>query len=107
MKHSVVNYLPATFLFLFFCPFLAGPLQAQAPPTEPQAQATHRTARISDVRGNLALRGEDEDDFSYAERNTVTRAHDTLWTSEESYGEIELEGGTWLRLAADTKLEIR
>jgi hypothetical protein len=67
----------------------------------------YRTARVSDVRGHLTVRGEDEDDVSYVERNAVIRGGDTVWTAEETRAEIELERGSWIRLAEDTKIEIR
>lgn len=67
----------------------------------------YRSARVSDVTGELAVRGEDEDDVSYVERNAIIRAGDVLWTDERSNAEIELERGAWVRLAEDSKLEIR
>jgi len=68
---------------------------------------SYRTARVSDLSGELAVRGTDEDDVSYAERNTVLRPGDVLWTDESGNAEIELERGGWIRLAEDSKLEIR
>lgn len=71
------------------------------------AQDGYRTARVSDVQGELAVRGEDEDDVSYLERNAIIRPGDVLWTDDRSNAEIELERGAWVRLAEDTKLEVR
>jgi hypothetical protein len=103
------------FLFALFVPLLitaAGPAFAQAPPPPgpsitPGAETDYRAGRVSDVRGSLALRGMDEDDVSYVERNSVIREGDTLWTDAEGRAEIELVGGSWLRLAEDTKVELR
>lgn len=67
----------------------------------------YRSARVSDVRGNLSVRGAQDDDFSYVERNGVIRHEDTLWTDDDGRTEIELERGSWVRLAEDTKLEVR
>jgi len=66
-----------------------------------------RSARVSDVRGNLSVRGAEDDDYSYVERNAVIRHEDTLWTDDDGRAEIELERGSWVRLAEDTKLEVR
>jgi len=66
-----------------------------------------RSARVSDVRGNLSVRGAEDDDFSFVERNGVIRHEDTLWTDDDGRAEIELDRGSWVRLAEDTKLEVR
>src|SRR5688572_15817068 len=76
-------------------------------PCATPADTTISAGRVSDVQGSLAMQGETEDDVSYAERNSVLRRNDTLWTAENSRAEIELETDSWLRLAEDTKLEIR
>src|SRR5689334_15792739 len=70
------------------------------------AESDYRSARVSDLRGTLTLRGEDDDDASYAERNSIVREGDTLWTDEKSQAELELERSTWVRLAEDTKVEV-
>ena len=67
----------------------------------------YRSGRVSDLRGNLAVRGEQEDDVSYLERNSVIREGDTLWTDDDGRAEIELERGAWVRLSEGTKLEIK
>ncbi|MBM3459157.1 MAG: FecR domain-containing protein, partial [Armatimonadetes bacterium] len=76
---------------------VAGPGRAQE----------YRTARVSDVRGGLVVRGVSEDEFSYVERNAVLREGDTLWTDDKGSAEAELEYGSWLRLAEETKVELR
>jgi len=72
-----------------------------------RAEVDYRTGRVSDVRGTLSVRGEEEDDVSEVERNAILREGDTLWTSEDGRAEIELERSAWVRLAEDTKLEVR
>src|SRR5881394_2638519 len=67
----------------------------------------YRSARVSHVNGNLAVRGMDEADVSHIEVNAVVREADVLWTDKESLAELELERGSWLRLAEDTKVEVR
>jgi len=72
-----------------------------------RADDRYDVARVSDQRGSLAVRGVEEDDYSYLERNSVLREGDVLWTDESGRAEIELERGSWLRLAEDTKVEFR
>ncbi|MCC2668358.1 MAG: hypothetical protein K0Q72_829, partial [Armatimonadetes bacterium] len=66
-----------------------------------------RSGRVSDTRGSLAVRGPDDDDVSYVERNAVVRAGDVLWTDDDGRAEVELDRGAWVRLAEDTKLDVR
>lgn len=66
-----------------------------------------RSARVSDLRGDLTVRGDEEDDYSYIYRNAVVRSGDTLWTDEDSRAELELPGGVFVRMSEDTKLEAR
>ena len=73
----------------------------------PSLAAARNAGRVSDVSGRLAVHGIDEDAPSYAARNTVIREGDTFWTDERGRAEIELPGGGWLRLAEDTKVELR
>jgi hypothetical protein len=93
--------LPSCLLSAFLCILLAGP-GAQTV----RADEEYRTGRVADLKGNLSAFGDDEDDISYVERNAVVREGDTLWTDESGRAEIELERGTWVRLAEDTKLEL-
>lgn len=86
----------AGFFFFLLPVLLAGPSRADA----------FRTARISDVRGDLAVRGEYDSEASYVERNAVLREGDTLWTDGDGRAEIELGSASWLRLAEDTKIDL-
>src|SRR2546423_132852 len=63
----------------------------------------YRTARVSDVRGSLAARGVEDSDVSFVERNAILRDGDVLWTDDRSRSGLELERGSWIRLAEDTK----
>jgi hypothetical protein len=74
---------------------------------DPACAAGPGYARVSDLRGHLAVYGTEEDAPSYAARNTVIRAGDTLWTDDRSRAEIELPGGGFLRLADHTRVEVR
>ena len=63
--------------------------------------------RVSAVDGKLLVRGTEDADFSYIERNAVVREGDTVWTDERSAAELELADENWLRLGEDTKIEIQ
>src|SRR6476660_8203505 len=54
--------------------------------------------RVSSLRGDLLVKGPDDEDWSYVERNAVVADGDLLQADEESLAEIEMEQGTWLRL---------
>lgn len=73
----------------------------------PARAADERPARVSDIRGTLSVNGEDEDEISSLDRNSVVREGDTLWTDRDSRAELELEQGSRIRLAESSKLEIR
>lgn len=73
-----------------------------------QARTDSNThGRVSAVERNLLVRGAGDDDWSYLERNGVADDGDSLWADEESLAEIEMEGGAWLRLGPDTRVEVR
>src|SRR5205823_8154143 len=57
--------------------------------------------------GKLMLRGKDDEDYSYVEKNAVVRERDSLWADEGSRAEIELERDSYVRLGENSKLEIR
>ncbi|MFN3648324.1 MAG: DUF6600 domain-containing protein [Armatimonadota bacterium] len=73
----------------------------------PAAADPYASARLSDARGNVSVRGAEETEITYVERNAVLREGDTLWTDRSGNAEIELESGTWVRLSEDTKLELQ
>src|SRR5690349_18237505 len=70
-------------------------------------QSPQKAGRLSDARGEVSVRGQDEDDVSVADPNCVIRTGDMLWTDQQGNAEIELPGGLTVRLAEDTKLEVR
>ena len=82
---------------------LAVAIIAMAPPAGAQEGDS---ARVSDVRGELVVRGTGDSDFAHVERNTVLWLDDTLWTERRARAEVELAGGSWIRLAEDTKLDL-
>src|SRR5262249_31044463 len=63
--------------------------------------------RVSSLRGDLLVKGPEDDDWSYGERNAMVADGDLLWADEDSLAEIEMERGAWLRLGPDTRLEVR
>lgn len=63
-------------------------------------------ARVSDLKGRLAVHGADETAVSYLQRNGVVRDGDTLWTDKGGQAELELPRGGWVRLAEQTKIEL-
>lgn len=82
---------------------VAAAVIAGAPPAGAQEGDT---ARVSDVRGELVVRGTGDSDFAHVERNTVLWLDDTLWTERRARAEVELAGNSWIRLAEDTKLDL-
>lgn len=63
--------------------------------------------RVSSVRGNLLVKGPDDNDWSYVERNGVVYDDDVVWADEDSQAEIEMERGAWVRLGPDTRVEVK
>src|SRR3569833_105218 len=64
-------------------------------------------ARVSDLQGQLAVRGTGDAEPTFVARNTTLRPGDLLWTDAKGHAEVELDRGTWLRLAEDTKIELK
>ncbi|MBN2310771.1 MAG: FecR domain-containing protein, partial [Candidatus Hydrogenedentes bacterium] len=63
-------------------------------------------ARISyDVGGGL-VRGREDDEWSFASLNTLILPGDTLWADDEATLEVEMAGGSFLRLADGSKVEV-
>src|SRR5678816_1670361 len=63
--------------------------------------------RVSAVEGDLLVKGPDDSDWSYFDRNAVVFDGDTAWADEESLAELEMERGAWLRLGPDTRVLFR
>jgi len=64
-------------------------------------------ARVSVESGESLVKGLDDADWSAATVNTLLLAGDTLWVDEGGTSEIEFPGGTFLRGADGTKLEMK
>jgi len=82
----------------------AGSRPATADPA-PSTRSPH--GRISEVEGKLLVRGPDDEDWSYIQRNGVVYDDDMLWADDDSLAEIEMERGAWLRLGPDTRVDVR
>src|SRR5262245_53784635 len=63
--------------------------------------------RVSAVVGDLLVRGPEDGDWCYLERNGVVDDDDVVWADDDSLAEIEMERGAWVRLAPDTRVEVR
>ncbi|MDZ4861323.1 MAG: DUF6600 domain-containing protein [Candidatus Hydrogenedentes bacterium] len=64
-------------------------------------------ARISHESGGALVRGTEDADWSYATVNTIVLPSDTLWIDEEGTLEVEMTGGSFLRMADRTKAELQ
>ncbi len=62
-------------------------------------------ARIS-YAGSGMIKGTDDADWSYATLNTLVMPNDTLWVDKEGTLELEMSGGSFLRMADGTKAVI-
>ncbi|MBI3911675.1 MAG: FecR domain-containing protein [Armatimonadetes bacterium] len=71
------------------------------------ADPSPAAARVSYISGSLLVRGQDDEEYSYVERNAVLRPGDLVWADRGGRAEVELDGDSWLRLAEDTRVEIR
>jgi len=63
-------------------------------------------ARVSFENGNSMVKGNDDADWSYATINTIVMPGDTLWVDKEGTLELEMSGGTFLRMADGSKAEV-
>src|SRR6266508_1855177 len=63
--------------------------------------------RVSAVEGDLLVKGPDDSDWSYIERNAVVYEGDSVWADVDSMAELETEGPSWLRLGPDTRVDLR
>ncbi len=63
-------------------------------------------ARVSAEAGGSMVRGTADDDWSYATVNTLILPGDTLWADESGTLELEMSGGTFLRMADGSRAEI-
>src|SRR5262245_32116630 len=77
-----------------------------AAPAPAQAQREGH-GRVSAIVGDLLVKGPDDSDWSYVDRNAVVFDGDTVWADEDSLAEIEMERGAWVRLGPDTRVLLR
>lgn len=66
--------------------------------------ATH--ARISQAEEQGLVRGQGDDDWSYAALNSLVMVGDTIWADEQGSIEVELPGGAFVRLADGSRLDV-
>src|SRR5690242_16150350 len=62
---------------------------------------------VSAVNGDLLVKGPDDSDWCYVERNATVHDDDLVRADEDTTAEIEMERGTWLRLGPDSDVAIR
>lgn len=63
-------------------------------------------ARVSFDSGGAMIRGTADADWSYATVNTLVLPGDTLWVDKKGTLEVEMSGGTFLRMADGSKAEV-
>lgn len=63
-------------------------------------------ARISYDAGGTMVKGAEDADWSFATVNTLILPHDTLWVDKGGTMELEMAGGSFLRMADGSKAEI-
>lgn len=83
---------------------------SQAPPPGAQDQADpeiqQTVARISYVTGGVSFsRGDDPDDWQPADLNLPMTLGDRVWTGDDGQIELQVHGGSIVRLAARTDLQ--
>ena len=62
--------------------------------------------RVSYEAGGALVRGMDDDDWSFATMNTLVLPGDVLWAEEEATLEMEMSGGSFLRMADGSRAEV-
>ncbi len=63
-------------------------------------------ARVSYDSGGALVKGSEDSDWSYATVNTLVLPGDVVWVDQDGILEVEMSGGTFLRLADKSKAEI-
>ncbi len=64
-------------------------------------------ARISYESGGAMVQGTADDDWSYATINTLILPGDNLWADKGATVELEMSGGSFLRMADGSKAEVQ
>jgi hypothetical protein len=63
-------------------------------------------ARVSFDAGGTLVKGNEDSDWGHATLNTLLLPGDTLWVRESGTTEIEMPGGSFLRMADGSKVEL-
>ena len=120
MPLALRRALPVLLLAVFACDTAAPPPQqapppvvrAQAPPPEPPAPGPdpdiqQTVARISLVAGNDVSfsRGDDPEHWQPADLNVPMTLGDRVWTGDDGRIELQVHGGSVVRLAGRTDLQ--
>src|SRR5437773_10057117 len=99
MKRNIIWLAPAVVGLALMVFFVVRP--------RPVAAAKSPPGRVGALTGDLLVKGPDDADWSYADRNGVVSEGDVLWSDQASSSEVEVERGAWLRLGPDTRVEVR
>jgi len=62
--------------------------------------------RVSYDAGNTLVKGAEDSEYGYATTNTLILPGDTLWVDQGGASEVEFAGGSFLRVADGSKVEI-
>jgi hypothetical protein len=121
MDLTLRRALPALLLAAFACDTTAPPPQQQPPPAvraqapppyapapapaaDPEIQQT--VARISLLAGGVSFsRGDDPEDWQPPDLNVPMTLGDRVWTGDDGRVELQVHGGSVVRLASRTDLE--
>src|SRR5438270_8194432 len=85
-------------------PVLLGLLVVGAPAARADS-AGH--GRVSAVDGDLLVKGPDDQEWSYLDRNGTVYDGDYIWADTDSLAELEMEKGAWLRLGPDSRVDVK
>lgn len=77
-----------------------------APGAVAQESPASMHARVSVEIGGAVVKGDADDDWSFATVNTLILPGDTFWVEKEGIAELEFSGGSFLRLADNSKTQI-
>ena len=119
MNPTLRRTLPVVLLAAFACDATASPPPPQPPPAarsqaqapapdnaapDPEIQQT--VARISLLAGGVSFsRGDDPEDWQPADLNVPMTVGDRVWTGDDGRAELQVHGGSVVRLTARTDLQ--
>ena len=118
MNLTLRRAVPALLLAVFACDTTAPPpprqphpaVRAQAPPAYNPAASDQEiqqtVARISFMEGGVSFsRGDDPEDWQPADLNIPMTLGDRVWTGDDGRVELQVHGGSVVRLASRTDLQ--